>query len=196
MSFQPFDPNAEKVRLGRGSMPLLQDEPRSRDGSPTLRSLKLRHFRCFETHEATFSPGLNLIVGPNAQGKTSLLEGACVLVRLQSPRTSRLTDAIQHERRGLVTDGYYGERHLQFYFAARRKKLALDSVEQSSPKEYLQVGRVMYFSMADIEIVRGSAEARRQFLDFVLAQRDATYRRLLSDYERALRSRNALLKAP
>jgi DNA replication and repair protein RecF len=158
--------------------------------------LKLRHFRCFETYAGEFSPGLNLIVGPNARGKTSLLEAVCILLRLQSPRTSRMADVVQHEQRGLVVDGYFGSRHLQFYFSTRRKKLALDSVEQSTPQEYLQLGRVMYFSMADIEIVRGSAEARRSFLDFVAGQRETSYRRTLREYERALRSRNFLLKAP
>src|SRR5436190_22588065 len=83
-----------------------------------LSSLKLRHFRCFAAREAEFAPGLNLIVGPNAQGKTSLLESVCVLLRLQSPRVARLWFAIQHERRGFVVDGYFesgnagGPRHL------------------------------------------------------------------------------------
>ena len=161
-----------------------------------LSSLKLRHFRCFAAREAEFGPGLNLIVGPNAQGKTTLLEAVCVLLRLQSPRISRLAHAIQHERRGFVVDGYFGPRHLQFYFSRERKKLALDEVEQKTAREYLEVGRVVWFSNADIDLVRGSGEGRRRFLDFVAAQRDGTYRKALRDYERALRSRNLLLKAP
>jgi len=161
-----------------------------------LRSFKIRHFRCFEAREVEFAEGLNLIIGPNAHGKTSLLEAACILLRLQSPRTSRLGDVIQHERRGFVVDGYFGERHMQFYYSANRKKLALDSVEQKSSREYLQIGRLVYFATGDIEIVRGSAEARRRFLDFVAAQRDAGYRKALRDYERAIRSRNTLLKMP
>ncbi len=167
-----------------------------------LTALKLRHFRCFASREAEFTPGLNLIVGPNAQGKTTLLEAVCVLLRLQSPRISRLAHAIQHERRGFVVDGYYesgdagGPRHLQFYFSRERKKLALDEVEQKTAREYLEVGRVVWFSNADIDIVRGSGEGRRRFLDFVAAQRDGTYRKALRDYERALRSRNLLLKSP
>jgi len=161
-----------------------------------LTRLKLRHFRCFTAREAEFVPGLNFIVGPNAQGKTSLLEAACVLLRLQSPRITRLAHAIQHERRGFVVDGYFGERHLQFYFSRERKKLALDEVEQKSAREYLEVGRVVWFSNADIDLVRGSGEGRRRFLDFVAAQRDGTYRKALRDYERALRSRNLLLKSP
>ena len=163
---------------------------------PVLSRLKLRHFRCFAAREAEFTPGLNLIVGPNAHGKTSLLEAACILLRLQSPRVTRLAHIIQHERRGFVVDGYFGTRHLQFYFSRERKKLALDEVEQKSAREYLGIARVVYFSNSDIDLVRGSGEGRRRFLDFFAAQRDAGYRRVLRDYERALRSRNLLLKAP
>ena len=162
---------------------------------PVLSRLKVRHFRCFESHEVEFAGGLNIIVGPNARGKTSLLEAACILLRLQSPRISRLAHAIQHQRRGFVVDGYFGERHLQFYFGRERKKLALDEVEQKSAREYLGIARLVYISNGDIEIVRGGAEARRRFLDFVASQREPGYRQALRDYERALRSRNLLLKA-
>ena len=161
-----------------------------------LRSIKLRHFRCFDAFEAAFGPGLNLIIGPNARGKTSLLEAACILLRLASPRISRLGHVVQHERRGFVVDGYFAERHLQFYFSRERKKLALDEVEQKSATEYLKLGRLVYFSNSDIEIVRGSGEVRRRFLDFIAVQREAGYRSALRDFERALRSRNLLLKAP
>ena len=161
-----------------------------------LRSIKVRHFRCFDAFEAAFEPGPNLIVGPNAQGKTSLLEAACILLRLASPRVSRLGHVVQHERRGFVVDGFFGERHMQFYFSRERKKLALDEVEQKSAVEYLKLGRLVYFSNSDIEIVRGAGEVRRRFLDFIAVQREAGYRTALRDYERALRSRNLLLKAP
>src|SRR6267154_6023770 len=141
-----------------------------------LRSFAIRHFRCFEKFGTEFAPGLNLIVGPNAHGKTSLLEAACILLRLQSPRVTRLAHVIQHEKRGFVTDGYFGRRHLQFYFSRERKKLALDEVEQKSAHEYLEIARLVYFSNSDIELVRGSGEARRRFLDFFASQRDAGYR--------------------
>ena len=163
---------------------------------PVLSRLKVRHFRCFEAFEADFVPGLNWIVGPNAQGKTSLLEAACILLRLASPRITRLAHTIQHGRRGFVVDGYHGARHLQFYFSRERKKLALDEVEQKSAGEYLQVGRLVWFSNTDIELTRGGGEVRRRFLDFVSAQIEPGYRGALRNYERALRSRNLLLKAP
>jgi len=161
-----------------------------------LASLKIRHFRCFAQFETEFAPGTNFIVGPNAHGKTSLLEAACILLRLQSPRISQLARVVQQGQRGFVTDGFFAGRHLQFYFSAQKKKLALDSVEQTNAKEWLQTGRVIWFGNDDIELVRGSAEKRRRFLDFVGMQRDAGYRSSLRSFEHALRSRNHLLKQP
>jgi len=161
-----------------------------------LTSLKVRHFRCFDAFDAEFGAGANFIVGPNARGKTSLLEAVCILLRLSSPRVTRLGAAIQHTRRGFVVDGFFAERHLQFYFSAERKKLALDAVTQKSAHEYLGIGRVVYFANSDIDLTRGPGDVRRRFLDFVAAQLVSGYRAALRDYERALRSRNLLLKAP
>ncbi len=161
-----------------------------------LTSLKLRDFRCFAALECEFAPGGNVIVGPNAQGKTSLLEAACVLLRLQSPRAASLAPLVRLGAVGFVLDGFYSGAHLQFYFSPRRKKLALDSVEQRTTAQYLETGRALWFSNGDIALVRGAAEERRRYLDFVAAQLDPGYRRHLRAYERALRSRNHLLKAP
>ncbi len=173
----------------------LAARPRRLYTARVLSSLKVRHFRCFDAFEAEFAPGANFIVGPNARGKTSVLEAACILLRLQSPRVTRLAHVIQHERRGLVVDGYFGVRHMQFYLSRERKKLALDEVEQKTAREYLEIARLVYFGNRDIEIVHGSGEGRRRFLDFVAAQLDGAYRKTLRDYERALRSRNLLLKS-
>jgi DNA replication and repair protein RecF len=161
-----------------------------------LRNLILRNFRCFEQMEASFCPKLNLVIGPNARGKTSLLEGVCVLLRLQSPRAARLGEVIRYGQKGLVADGYFDRLHLQFYYGLSRKKLALDGVEQKDGAEYLAAARVMWFGNGDMELVVGGGDKRRRFLDFVGGQLDGRYRGVLREYERSLRSRNLLLRAP
>lgn len=160
-----------------------------------LRDLQLRNFRCFESFAAQFQPGFNFIVGPNGRGKTTLLEAACVLLRLQSQRAPNLTPTVRTGQRSFVLSGHAEGHLLQFYYSALRRKLAFDGVEQRDPSEYLRLVRVVSFANHDLELVHGAAEMRRRYLDFIGLQVDARYRPALRAYERALRSRNALLKS-
>jgi DNA replication and repair protein RecF len=156
--------------------------------------LSLRDFRCFSKLELEFHPESTCIVGKNASGKTSLLEAVAVLTRLQSPRTNSLVQLVRHNAKGLVTDGYVTGYHLQFYYSATRRKIALDGVEQKSAIAYLAITKLVYLANSDIGLVRGSNETRRRFLDFVGSQLFANYREVLRSYEKALHSRNRCLK--
>ncbi len=160
-----------------------------------LRDLQLRNFRCFESTAVEFETGFNFIVGPNGRGKTTLLEAACVLVRLQSQRTPNLTPAVRAGQRSFLLSGHADSHLLQFYYSALRRKIAFDGIEQRDPAEYLRLVRVVSFANHDLELVRGTAETRRRYLDFVGIQVDVRYRPALRAYERALRSRNSLLKS-
>jgi DNA replication and repair protein RecF len=161
-----------------------------------LRDLQLLSFRCFESIAAEFSPGFNFIVGANGQGKTTLLEAACVLLRLQSQRSSSLAPAIRVGQRSFVVSGHADEHLLQFYYSPLRRKVAFDGIEQRDQAEYLRLVRVVSFANHDLELIRGPAELRRRYLDFIGGQVETRYRPALRAYERALRSRNALLKSP
>ena len=160
-----------------------------------LSRLKLHDFRCFEVLEFDAVPGPQFFVGDNAQGKTSILEAICVLLRLSSPRSTQLAPLIRTGGRGFAVQGSFNARHLQFYFSPERKKLVLDSVEQTGTAEYLRVAKLVCFSNSDLELVRGGSEGRRKFLDFLGGQIEPLYRSNARAYERALRSRNRLLKA-
>ena len=156
--------------------------------------LFVRDFRCFSNLEIEFHPESTCIIGQNASGKTSLLEAVAVLTRLQSPRTNSLAQLIRLGAKGLVTDGFVSDYHLQFYYSAKRRKLALDAVEQKSSKSYLDVAKVVYFANSDIGLIQGSGDTRRRFLDFVGSQLFKNYREILRSYEKALHSRNHYLK--
>jgi DNA replication and repair protein RecF len=116
------------------------------------------------------------------------------LTRLQSQRTNSLDQLVRQGAKGLVTDGFVSDYHLQFYYSASRRKLSLDAVEQKSSKDYLEVAKVVSFANSDIGLIRGAGDTRRRFLDFVGSQLFKNYREIRRSYEKALHSRNHYLK--
>lgn len=160
-----------------------------------LRDLQLRNFRCFESFAVELGTGFNFFVGPNGRGKTTILEAACVLLRLQSQRASSLAPTIRVGQRSFLLSGHAESHLLQFYYSPLRRKVAFDGLEQRDLAEYLRLVRVVSFANHDLDLIRGTAEIRRRYLDFVAAQVDPRYRPALRAYDRALRSRNALLKS-
>ncbi len=161
-----------------------------------LTELQLRNFRCFDALALHFEAGFNFFIGANGEGKTSLLEAACVLLRLQSPRSTSLAPLVRRGEKSFRLRGCCDGHDLKFQYGGLRRRLLFDEVEQRNATEYLRVGRVVSLANTDIEMARGGAETRRRYLDFLGAQIDSRHRPALRAYERALRARNALLKSP
>jgi DNA replication and repair protein RecF len=160
-----------------------------------LARFQLKDFRCFEGLSVPLSEGFNFFVGANGEGKTSILEGACALLRLQSQRSSSLAPAVRAGAKSFLVRGAFDHHTLEFQYGGLRRGLRFDEIEQRTATEYLRLARVVSFANTDIEMVRGGSEPRRRYLDFIGTQIDPRYRATLRAYERALRSRNALLKS-
>ena len=160
-----------------------------------LTELQLKDFRCFESLSLRLNERFNFFVGENGEGKTSILEAVCVLLRLQSQRSSSLAPLIKVGAKSFSISGKYDDHLLRFNYGKLRRRLEFDGVEQRSIAEYLRLARVVSFANTDIEMIRGSSEPRRRYLDFIASQINPRYRPTLRAYERALRSRNALLKS-
>src|ERR1043165_7576912 len=111
-----------------------------------LAELQLRDFRCFESLRVELAPGFNFFLGRNGQGKTSILEAACVLLRLQSQRSSTLGPVIRFGERSVGVAGRIENHRLDFRYSALRRKVSIDEVEQKTLGEYLSLGRVVSFA--------------------------------------------------
>lgn len=171
------------------------------NGPARLSRISLRGFRCFEALEYVPGSRLSFLTGPNARGKTSILEAACVLLRLRSPRTSETRELIRFGGEVFALEGMLGETRLSVTLSPASRVLRLDGVIQSKPSGYLEQGRIVWFGGDDLLLVNGPAERRRKLIDSAGLQLagegmpDAvSYARDLKAYERALRSRNLLLR--
>lgn len=161
-----------------------------------LHSLQARNFRCFEQLAVEFGAHFNVFLGANGQGKTSILEAACILLRLQSQRTSSLANVVRFGANSFLARGHFAKHTLEIRYGEKGRNVRFDGNEQRTFGDYLRLGRVVSMANSDIELTRAVAEPRRRFLDFTGAQIKARYRPILRAYERALRARNALLKMP
>jgi DNA replication and repair protein RecF len=160
-----------------------------------LTHLKLRHLRCFEVASCQLGPGTTVFLGENAQGKTSVLEAVCVVMRLQSPRTANLADLIRFGQSEFAVSAGLGGQELLFGYSANKRRMTIDGETMRASGDYLRHSAlVVWMSNDDMALVRGGSEGRRRFLDFLGSQLYPVYRPALRDYERALRARNYLLK--
>ncbi len=160
-----------------------------------LRSLRLLDFRCFSSLELEVPTAGAILTGDNAQGKTSILEALCMLVRLHSPRTHRMATLARlgSPGFGIAGDSWETERQVRH----SRDGLLLHSAGENHPSQasYLaDGGLVVWMGNEDLELIRGPGEGRRRYLDFLGAQLDPAYRHSWSRYRRALKAKNLLLK--
>ena len=162
--------------------------------------LRLVNFRSYDDATVDFAPGLNVIVGRNASGKTNLLEGAWFALRASSPRTTRDDKAVRwgagfaRAEATVVPDGEGPTRTLAVAYAPGQTKQArVDGAEVASLDDLRRHGWVFIFVPESLLLVKGSPARRRAHLDAFGAALDPAYDAGLRDLTLVLRQRNAQL---
>jgi DNA replication and repair protein RecF len=162
-----------------------------------LAQLRLRDFRNYARLDAAFSPGVHVLLGDNAQGKTNLIEAIYLMATLRSFRGVGGAQMIRHGQKAYFVGGKcvgQGTHEIKMYWAPRERKLSLDGQPVRRLTDYLGVLRGVVFCTEDLQLIKGTGRIRRRFLDLLLSQTHPSYLPLLQNYARALRSRNVLLK--
>lgn len=167
-----------------------------------LTHLSVTDIRSWEHAELDLGPGVTLLVGPNAQGKTNLVEAIVRAATGASHRVAsdqaivRMGADVGVVRLAVATDeGRRRTLDVEIGYARRtRTRTRVDGADVRRASDALGVVKVVMFAPEDVAIVRGDPEGRRRFLDDLLSQRRPAYGANRSDYERVVRQRNQLLK--
>ncbi|MGB5546996.1 MAG: DNA replication/repair protein RecF [Polyangiales bacterium] len=178
----------------------MTSDSRSAETPSRVTAMRARGFRNLQS--LAFEPGshFNVIHGDNGAGKSNLLEAIHYLGALKSFRGAKTDDLIS-----LGADSALLEARLEAGPAphklrieigrSQRRSLQLDGKRPRSTSAWHQTVRMVLFHPGDLVLASGSADRRRAFLDRMLEQMDPIYGSTLASYEKALRSRNRLLKA-
>jgi len=181
-----------------GSAPAVAPGPAS-----ILDALRLADLRAYPSLDARFGPGPQLVWGPNAAGKTSLLEAMVVLARGGSHRTATDVELIRWGADVARVEGRFGDAEIDVALvrpgshaaaSGARKRLRVNGVPRRAPALAERM-RVVLFAPEDMLLVVGSPSLRRGALDQLAATLVPGYAAELATYGRALQQRNGLLRA-
>lgn len=163
-----------------------------------VKELSLIHYRNYEQLKLSFDPTIHLFIGDNAQGKTNILESLHVLALAKSHRTSKDKEWISWNQDYAVIQGIIEKKHstvpLELQISAKGKKAKVNRIEQKKLSDYIGVLNVVMFAPEDLELVKGSPQVRRRFIDMEMGQISSVYLHYLAHYYKILQQRNALLK--
>jgi DNA replication and repair protein RecF len=165
-----------------------------------LESLIVRDLRAYVALDATFGPGPQIVVGPNAAGKTSLLEAIVLLAWGRSHRTSSEGELIRWGTDLARLEGGAGDEMIEVALvrssggSSARKRIRVNGVGRRAAA-LVGVLRAVLFAPEEMLLVVGSPGLRRAAVDQLAGQRSAAYMHDLATYTRVLQQRNSLLRA-
>jgi len=165
-----------------------------------IRTLDLQNFRNYTEASLEPDPNLNILLGKNAQGKTSLLEGIYILSTTRSWRAGRDTELIHWDAdyahvSAEVSREYRNDVEISITLSRSEKKtVKVNTIRQTKLANVMGELNTVLIEPHDVDIVRGEPSHRRRFLNLEISQVQPQYCHLLVNYKRVLEQRNRLLK--
>ena len=163
-----------------------------------LLNLELKNYRNCHNLKINFNSAKILIIGKNAQGKTNILESIYFLSALKSPRTSNITELINFNSEKFEINAEIIKSDTEItlkysYDNNKNKNIQINGVK-SRPKDFKQILKTVLFSTADLLLLRGNPQDRRDWLDRAISQIYPAYDERLSKYDKIRIQKNNLLK--
>lgn len=165
-----------------------------------ISNLSLSTFRSYKNLDLELSPGISIFIGRNGEGKTNIIESILYLSFLSSHRVSSDQPLVQlgSQSAYIRVKTQLPDREVLIELEINSERANRARINQNpvrSQKEIFGIIKAIYFSPEDLDLVRGDPAERRKFIDQLLILRSPRMAGVISDYERAVRQRNSLLKS-
>lgn len=163
-----------------------------------IKEFELQNFRNYTHQEIEFTPGMNLLLGSNGQGKTNALEGIFYLLTGKAYRVKQENELILWGEKNFYLKGSFKmiDRvlKLESYYESGKKIMKINQLACKRLSDYVGTVNAVFFSPDDLDIVKKSPNERRRFIDLLIAQVKPGYIALLNMYIKVIKQKNKLLR--
>ena len=164
-----------------------------------IKKLNLRNYRNYQQLNIELSPGLNIFIGNNAQGKSNILESIFVLALTKSYMNVKDQNLIKDGNDfSLIGADFFSdswEHHAEVIITDCFKKLKINGNEIKKYSDYVSRFKVLIFSPYNVNFVKDGPSVRRKNVNMVISQISNSYVKLLQNYNAILKKRNQFLKS-
>lgn len=162
-------------------------------------NLNIKNFRNYSNAYFDFSENNNIILGPNGQGKTNLLESIYFLALAKSFRSNKNSEIIMFNCDNFDIECNLIKKNRNYnikikYSLSNKYEISINDIKYKSKNSILGLLKVVLFYPDDLYLIKDSAEIRRKFLNDTLMQFRPKYIKLLSDYNKYLKNKSYILK--
>ncbi|WP_338040281.1 AAA family ATPase [Methylocucumis oryzae] len=165
----------------------------------SLIKLDIHHVRNIQHITLTPCPGINIILGENASGKSSLLEAIFILGRAKSFRTPSIKSVIQQQHSQLIVTGQTQQpdgriQHIGIQLDGKAIEIRINQQSGQTRSDLAYALPLQFIQPKSYELLDGSAKFRREFLDWGVFNDTPRFLPAWRNYKKALMQRNFLLK--
>lgn len=162
-------------------------------------NIKLTNFRNYSQVNAQLSPGINLILGENAQGKTNFLESifflSCVKAFHAKSEKELILFSQPNAKIEALVKGHQRDINIRIDLSTTAKrKIYENGILQRKLLDYVGTVQTVVFSPDDLYIVKEGPAIRRRFINIAISQLKPNYIQVLAEYNRIIEHKNKLLK--
>ena len=163
-----------------------------------IRDLTLKSFRNYSEEKVSFQEGINVFLGKNGQGKTNLLEAVYFLGMLSSFRKADTNRMIKDGEEFFSIEGFFRDDHADSLIVEKGEKgwgkIGSDGRVYKKKTDYTGKIKMVVFSADDLELIEGSPDVRRRYMDRAYFNIFRKHLKYLKSFKKILKQRNLLLK--